>query len=90
MSAEETMKKIERHGILGWVATAIVVVAYDYWAIHGSHQTMSSAFKNGLSRKTTVMPTFVSWVILTWHLFRPESLRKTDLFSFIVDRKGID
>jgi hypothetical protein len=27
---------------------------------------------------------------LTWHLFRPESLRKTDLFSLIVDRKVVE
>lgn len=84
------MKKVERHGIFGWIATAVVVFIYDYWAIHGKHQTMSSAFKNGLSRKTTVLPTFVGWAILTWHLFRPESLRKTDLFSLIVDRKVVE
>jgi len=84
------MKKVERHGIFGWIMTAIVVIGYDYWAVHGRRQTMSSAFKNGLSRKTTVFPTFIGWAILTWHLFRPDSLKKTDLFSLVVDRKTID
>ena len=80
------MRKIEKHGILGWVLTAMVVSAYDYWALHGRHQTMSGAFKNGLFRRSTSVPTFVGWAILTWHLFHPPSLRKTDIMSRILDR----
>jgi len=84
------MRKIEKHGILGWVMTALVVTAYDYWALHSKHQTMSKAFKNGLFRKSTSLPTFLGWAVLTWHLFHPPSLRKTDLFSVILDRKVIE
>jgi hypothetical protein len=84
------MKRVEKHGILGWAATAVVVIAYDYWAMNSHHQTMSNAFKNGLFRRSTFFPTLVGWAILTWHLFHPPSLRKTDLFSLILDRKIVE
>jgi hypothetical protein len=84
------MKRIEKHGIFGWAATAIVVIAYDYWAMNSRHQTMSNAFKNGLFRRSTFLPTFVGWAILTWHLFHPPSMRKTDVFSIILDRKTVE
>lgn len=87
MSVKEFMRKIEKHGILGWLMTAGVVIAYDYWAMSSRHQTMSTAFKNGLFRKSTSVPTFIGWAVLTWHLFHPPSLRKTDLFSIILDWK---
>lgn len=84
------MKKIEKHGILGWFMTAAVVIIYDYWAMSSKRQTMSNAFKNGLFRKSTFVPTVIGWAILTWHLFHPPSLRKTDLFSIILDRKTVE
>ena len=81
------MRKVEKHGIFGWIVTGLVVIAYDYWAMSSNRQTMSNAFKNGLFRKTTSAPVFIGWVVLTWHLLHPPSLRKTDLFSIIMDRK---
>ena len=78
--------KIENHGIIGWIATAAVVVIFDFWAIKLNKQTMSSAFKQGLFRKHTFLFVAGGWLILTWHLIHPEKLKHTDLFSIILDK----
>jgi hypothetical protein len=81
-------KKIENHGIFGWIATTLVVVIFDYWAIKTGRQTMSKAFKSGLFRKHTSLFVAGGWVILTWHLIHPPKLKHTDLFSIILDRNS--
>lgn len=83
-----TNKKISNHGIIGWAVTALVVAVYDYWAISNSKQTMSNAFKKGLFRKSTSGPVLIGWLILSWHLLHPPRLKKTDLFSIVLDRKN--
>lgn len=84
------MRKFEKHGILGWVATALIVTAYDYWALHFKKQTMSAAFKNGAYRRTTSVPVLLGWAILTWHLIHPRRMRKTDIMSILLDRKAFE
>lgn len=68
-----------------------LVVLFDTWAITMEKQTMSGAYRNGMARKTTVVPCLFFWFGLTWHLIRPEKMRRTDLLTvawdYITERK---
>lgn len=79
--------KINNHGAFGWFIVFGVVFVFDYWAISTNHQTMSQAFKKALYAKPGFVPVLVGWLLLTWHLIHPSSLRNTDIFSIIFDRK---
>jgi hypothetical protein len=79
--------KIRNHGIFGWFIVFTVVFFFDYWAITSSRQTMSQAFKKALYAKPGFGPVLTGWLILTWHLIHPHSMRNTDLFSIIFDKQ---
>lgn len=81
------MKKIENHGVIGWFGLFLLVVAFDYWAIKNRKQTMSQAFKKALYTRPSFIPIIIGWSLLTWHLIHPHSMRNTDLFSIVFDKK---
>lgn len=79
--------KIRNHGIIGWFIVVVVVLIFDYWAISSRRQTMSQAFKKALYAKPGFGPVLFGWLLLTWHLVHPATMRRTDLFSIIFDKK---
>jgi len=79
--------KTRNHGAFGWFIVFGVVFVFDYWAITRRKQTMSQAFKKALYAKPGFGPVLFGWLLLTWHLIHPNSLRRTDLFSVIFDKK---
>ena len=81
------MYKIKNHGAIGWFGLFLLVVAFDYWAIVNRKQTMSQAFKKAFYAKPSFIPMAIGWIILTWHLIHPNSMRNTDVVSVVFDRK---
>lgn len=78
---------VKNHGAVGWFITFIVIVLFDYWAITNKKQTMSQAFKKALYARPAFLPVLIGWLLLTWHLVHPNSMRNTDLFSIVFDKK---
>ena len=81
------MLKVKNHGAFGWLIIFIIVFIFDYWAISNKKQTMSQAFKKALYAKPAFLPVLIGWLLLTWHLVHPASMRDTDVFSIIFDKK---
>jgi hypothetical protein len=82
-----TRRKVNNHGIIGWLIVFAVVFFFDYWAISNRKQTMSQAFKKALYMKSAFLPVLVGWLLLTWHLVHTSKMRNTDLFSVVFDKK---
>ena len=77
-------------GILGWVATALVVAIWDVFAIKRGHQTMSAAYAQALSRnRRTRLIVGGSTAYLICHLIRwPSGLANHDPLRVIAGRVG--
>jgi hypothetical protein len=58
--------------MVGWVATAGVVVSYDVWAAHTGHPTMSRTLGHFLAHPLIGPLLAGAWSLLTYHLLIEE------------------
>lgn len=65
-------------GLIGWVATAVVVVGFDWWAASHRRPTMSRTLGHYLSQPITGPVLAGAWAGLAYHLLVEERLIKLD------------
>lgn len=75
-------------GLLGWIATAAVVVAYDIWAVRHREPTMSRTLGNYLSQPVLGPALAGAFTGLAYHLLVNERLTSIDN-ALIENVKGI-
>jgi len=70
----------------GWVALAGFVVGYDYWAIHGGHETLSGACWRHCQKHHVRAVLTVSAALLYKHLMAPKMLPQIDPLNHLATR----
>ncbi|MDA8283001.1 MAG: hypothetical protein M0Z42_06795 [Actinomycetota bacterium] len=66
-------------GIAGWAAVAATVAAYDGWALHGGHETLSSAYAAASRHPVGRVVLLAADAVLLAHLWRwPRSAARFD------------
>lgn len=65
-------------GLIGWIATFLVVVIFDVWASKTNHPTMSRTLGHYLTRDVTGPILAGAWMGLGYHLLIDERFAAVD------------
>ena len=74
-------------GILGWVAVAATVAAYDGWALRGGHETLRSAYATASHHPVGRAVLLAADAVLLAHLWRwPRATARFDPLGAVARR----
>lgn len=77
---------IKRCGGYAWLGLGIYVLAYDYWAIRTSRETLSEAYGRSMAHPIYRLPTLLISTTVLKHLMAPRLLPQTDWLGYIANR----
>jgi hypothetical protein len=73
----ELNKDSRTTGLIGWLFLALIVIAYDLYAIKTKNiETLTRAFWRMTEKPLSRIPFMVLWMVLTFHLIFEKDIRR--------------
>jgi hypothetical protein len=73
----ELNKDSRTTGLIGWLFLALIIIAYDLYAIKTKNiETLTRTFWRMTEKPLSRIPFMVSWMMLTFHLIFEKDIRR--------------